>query len=239
MQQISRFLTACGLVVAGATAIAQPAPNPAVTEVRQTLDAARKAIDVYKSGGGAPGTADHPAITWDAALWAYRDKYPDTDAAALAAVEAVRLLVRAELWDRVHARVASIGVDDRAWERLPTPVYDEGIARKDLPYTIGTLSKVVAATTTPSIKSAALLVIGRAHRRAGDHTAAIAALEAAKAESPGTLHAEEADGVIYEITYLRAGLPAPAVAGRTRNGGTIDLARLRGRPVVLVFWGST
>ena len=239
MQQWSRFLAGCGLVVAAATAMAQPAANPAVAEVRQTLDAARKAIEAYKSGGGTPGTADHPAIAWDAALWAYRDKYPDTDAAALAAVEAVRLLVRAELWDRVHARVASIGVDDRAWERLPVPIYDEGIARKDLKYTIDTLSKVVATTTRPSIKSAALLIIGRAHRRAGENAAAVAALEAAKAASPGTLHAEEADGVIYEIKYLSPGLPAPALAGATRNAGRIDLARLRGRPVVLVFWGST
>ena len=56
--------------------LAQPAPSPAVTEVRQTLDAARKEIDTYKSGRRSPGAADHPAIKWDAALWAYRERYP-------------------------------------------------------------------------------------------------------------------------------------------------------------------
>ena len=239
MQKWSRFLAGCGLILAGATTLAQPAQSPAVAEVRQTLDSARKAIDTYKSGGGSPGAADHPAITWDRTLWAYRERYPDSDAAALATVEAVRLLVRAEVWDRVHARIASIGFDDRAWERLATPIYDEGIARKDLQYTIDTLSRAVASTTKPANKSAALLVIGRAERRRGNSAAAVAALEAAKTVSPGTLHAEEADGLLYEIKYLSAGLPAPAVSGTTRSGGAIDLAALRGKAVVLVFWGST
>jgi hypothetical protein len=239
MQQWWRFLVACSLVVTGAVALAQPGQSPVVAEVRQTLDAARKAIDAYKSSGGGAGAADHPAIKWDAALWAYRERYPDSEAAALASVEAVRLLVRAELWERAHARIASIGFDDRAWERLPTPIYDEGIARKDLKYTIDTLAKTVTSTTRPSNKSAALLIIGRAHRRGGDNAAAVAALEAAKAASPGTLHAEEADGILYEIKYLSAGLPAPAVSGKTRNLGAIDLAALRGKAVVLVFWGST
>jgi hypothetical protein len=229
----------CAVLVAAATVGAQPKESPAVTEVRGTLAAARKAIDAHKTAGGSPASADHPAIKWDAELWAFRQKYPDTDAAALASAEAVRLLVRAQLWDRVHARVASLDADDRAWERLAVPIYDEGIARKDLQYTIDTLSKTAAATTTASIKSAALLVIGRAHRRRGDSAAAIAALEAAKRASPGTLHAEEADGLLYEIKYLSAGLPAPAVSGKARNGGAVSLAALRGKPVVLVFWGST
>ncbi len=232
-------LAACGLVAVTATAIAQPKQSPAVAEVRDTLDQARKAIETYKAAGGAAGAADHPAVKWDAALWALRQKHPDSDAATLASVEAVRLLVRAELWDRVHTRVASLHADDRAWERLPIPIYDEGIARKDLQYTVDTLSKIVASTTKPSIKSAALLVIARAHRRRNDSAAAIAALAAAKAASPDTPQAEEADGLLYEIKYLSAGLPAPAVAGKTRNGGDIDLAALRGKAVVLVFWGST
>src|SRR5688500_171974 len=146
----------------GAAQTAQTAPSTPVSEVRQTLDTARKEIEAYKTAGGAAGVADHPAVKWDAILWAYRDRYPRTEAAALASAEAVRLLVRAELWDRAHARVESVDFDELAWSRLPAIVYEEGIARKDLPYTITTLVRAAASTTNASIKSSVLLVLGRA-----------------------------------------------------------------------------
>ena len=219
-----------------------PAPGAAVevTEVRQMVSDARKDIEAYKTAGGAAGAADHPAIKWNAALWQVHDRAPQTEAGAIAAVEAVRLLIRAELWDRAHARVESLAVDDRAWERVPAVIYEEGIARKSFEYTIATLSQTAASTKTPSIKSAALLVIGRVHRRQGDLPAAMRTLEEARAAAPGTPQAEEAGGLIYEIAHLSVGLPAPAIAGKPRNGRrAITLDSFRGKPIVLVFWAST
>jgi len=239
----SRFLViatvAAAMVTGRATLAQQATADPAVQEVRQAIEAARKEVDAYKKAGGATDAADQPAIKWDAAFWAYRERYPRSDAAALASAEAVRLLGRAELWERAHARVASLEADDPAWLRVASPVYDEGIARKDLPYTIDTLSRVVTATTNPAIKSSVGLIVGRAYRRQRDLAAATRALEAAKGASPGTPYAEEADGLIYEIKFLSVGLPAPAVEGQTRSGPTISLASLRGKAVVLVFWGTT
>jgi hypothetical protein len=226
------------LDIAGLTPQA-PAPNAAVTEVRQTLDTARKDIDAYTAAGGTAGAADHPAIKWDAVLWTYREREPHTAAASLATAEAVRLLVRAELWDRAHARAASVGVDDPAWERLAAVIYDEGIARKDLPYTIDTLSRLVQSTTTASNKAAALVIIGRAYRRQNDKDAAVRSLESAKSAAPGSRYGEEAEGLLYEIAHLSVGLQAPAIDGKTRDGRTVTLAALRGKPVVLVFWGTT
>ena len=237
----SRFFVIAGIIVAGLTSRglhAQSGQTPAVAEVRKALDAARKEIESYKTAGRAGG-ADHPALKWDAALWAYRARYPRSEAAALASAEAVRLLVRAELWDRAHARIASLDFDDPAWERMATPIYEEGIARQDLPYTIDTLSRAAAATTNAAIRASILVVLGRTYRRSGDNAAATRSLEAAKSAAPGTPYAEQADGLLYEITYLSIGLPAPPVSGEARNGGAIDLAALRGRPVVLVFWGTT
>ena len=210
-----------------------------VAEVRRTLDAARKDIAAYTTAGGATGAADHPALKWDAALWAYRERYPRSEAAAIASMEAVRLLVRAELWDRAHARIESVGADDLAWERLPSVVYEAGIARKDVPSTIERLSRLAAATTSARIKSSALVVVGRAHRRQGDPEAAVRSFEAARAAAPGTTFAEEADGLLYEIKYLSIGLPAPQISGTSRSGRAITLAGFRGQAVVLVFWGTT
>jgi hypothetical protein len=238
----SGFFVIAGIIAAGLTSRgihAQSGQTPAVAEVRKTLDAARKEIESYKKAGRAAGAADHPALKWDAALWAYRERYPRSEAAALASAEAVRLLVRAELWDRAHARIASLDFDDPAWTRVAMPIYEEGIARQDLPYTIDTLSRAAAATTNPAIRAPILVVLGRAYRRFGDNAAATRSLEAAKSAAPGTPYVEEADGLLYEIKYLSIGVPAPPISGETRNGRAIDLAALRGRPVVLVFWGTT
>jgi tetratricopeptide (TPR) repeat protein len=227
------------LTVAATAAAGQPPASAADSELRAAVETARKAVEAYKAGGGLPATANHPAIAADAALWAIRERHAGTDAAARAAAEAVRLLVRAELWDRADARIASIGFDDPAWARLAAPVYDAGIARKDLGAAIGTLSRAAASATNPTNKAAVLVVLGRAHRRAGDPAAATRALDEAKSAAPGSLHAEEAEGLLYEIKYLSPGMSAPPLSGKARNGRRVDLAALRGRPVVLVFWGST
>jgi hypothetical protein len=214
-------------------------PSPAVDEVRQTLTEARKAVGAYKAAGGAAGVADHPAIKWDAVLWAYREKYPRTPASALATAEAVRLLDLGELWTRARDRVDSVALDDPAWERLPTIIYEEGIARQELAQTIERLSRVAQSTAVASNKAATLIVIGRAHRRLGQKDEAVRSFAAAKAAAPDTHYAEDADDLIYEITHLSVGLPAPPVAGKARHGRGIDIAKLRGKAVVLVFWGTT
>jgi hypothetical protein len=213
---------------------------PSVADVRQMAADARKDIETFKTAGGAAGAADHPAIKWSETIWQVRDRSPESEAGAAAAVEAIRLLVRAELWDRAHARVESLGADDAAWERVPAVIYEEGIARKSFEYTLATLTRTAASTKTGSIKSAALLVIGRVHRRNGDLPAATRTFEEARAAAPGTPAADEADGLIYEIAHLSVGLPAPAVSGKPRNARrAITLDSFRGKPVVLVFWGST
>jgi len=238
-------ILAGALLGTGHPALAQtPSPDAAaaaaaVAEVRQTIETAWKEMQVYRTGGGRPAAPDHPALKWDATLWAYRDKYPGTEAAARATADAIRMLVRGELWDQAHTRTDAVGVDDAAWVRLSSAIYEEGSARKDFAYTIATLSKVAATTTSPTIKSAVLLDIGRAQRRQGDVAAATTSLETARSAAPGSASAEEADGILYEISHLSVGLPAPTFSTRARNGKTVDLAAFHGRPVILVFWSTT
>jgi hypothetical protein len=216
------------------------APAATVAEVRQMVADARKEIEGYTSAGGAPGTADHPAIKWHEAIWQVRDRAPNSEAGALAAIEAIRLLVRAALWERAHGRVESLDADDPAWVRVPSVVYEEGVARKSFDYTVATLSRIAAATKTPTNKAAALLIIGRVHRRQGDLPAATRAFEEARAAAPGSPQAEEADNLVYEVAHLSIGLRAPAIAGTPRNARrAITLDSYRGKAVVLVFWAST
>jgi hypothetical protein len=246
---ILRALSACllaALLAAGveqrtiAGQSAQPAPAASAADVRQIVADARKEIDTFTTAGGGAGAADHPAIKWDAMLWRVHDRAPQSEGGTIAAVEAIRLLSRAEQWDRAHARVDSLDADDPAWERVPSVLYEEGIARKSFEYTVATLSQTAASTKNGPIKSAALLVIGRVHRRQGDLPAATRSFEAARAAAPGTPQAAEADGLIYEVEHLSVGLPAPAIAGKPRNARRpITLESFRGKPIVLVFWAST
>jgi hypothetical protein len=156
-----------------------------------------------------------------------------------ATIAALRTLVTDQRWDELDARIESFPPDDPLWERLPPVIYQAGIERNDLPAVIATLSRIANATTSPSIRAAALLVVGRAHRREGNRAAATQALEQARDAVPGAPLAEEAAGVIYEIEHLSPGLLAPPITATARDGGTISPASLRGRPVVLVFWGTT
>ena len=217
----------------------QPGAGSTMADVQETLTAARKAIEEYRAGGGMPGTADHPALKWHEALWAYRERNPDSDAAALATAEAIQLLIRAEHWDKARARVDTVGVNDRAWERLANYLYYDASARKDYGRAAETFAKVATGTRVASIKSAALLSLGRVQRRQGEMAAGVKSLESARDAAPGTDSAKEAERLLYDIANLSIGLQAPAFSAATLDGRTISLESLRGRAVAMVFWGST
>jgi hypothetical protein len=233
------------LLGAGQSARAQtPPPDAAaaaaaVAEIRQTIDSAWKEVQAFDKAGGKPGAPDHPALKWHATLWTYREQHPGTEAAARATADAIRLLVRGQFWDQAHARTEAVGADEKAWERLSAAIYEEGSTRKDFGYVITTLSKIAAATKSPTITSAVMLDIARAQRRQGDTAAATKSFEASRSAAPDSASGQEADRVLYEINYLSVGLPAPTFSTKGRNGKTVDLASFRGRPVVLVFWSTT
>jgi hypothetical protein len=236
-------LVGAALIATCKPAFAQTPPTAAdaaaVAEIRQTIDSAWKDVQGYDKAGGKPGAPGHPALKWHATLWTYREQHPGTEAAARATADAIRLLVRGQFWEQAHARIGAVGVNDTAWERLSAAIYEEGSRRKDFAYTIATLSKIAEETTSSTIKSAVLLDVGRAQRRLGDLAAATKTLEMSRSAEPGSASAAEADGILYEISHLSVGLPAPTFSTTARNGKTVDLAAFHGRAVVLVFWSTT
>lgn len=54
---------------------------------------------------------------------------------------------------------------------------------------------------------------------------------------PGTPGAESAERYIFEIEHLQVGMPAPEITGEDVDGHEIKLSALRGKVVVLDFWG--
>lgn len=219
-------------------ALSSQAAQDPLAAIRQMVADARAEIETFEKSKPAAGSS-HPALKWDAALWAIHEREPRTEAGARAAVEAVRLLTQADMWTRADARVDSLGLDDPAWEGLPWVLYEAGIERKDLPAVIERLTRVAASAPKPTTRAAALMIVGRAYRRQGDVDAAKRALEASRAAAPESTYAEESKGVIYEIDVLSVGKTAPAIVTTDRSWRPVSLAALRGKPVVLVFWGTT
>src|SRR5690349_15547536 len=84
----------------------QPQQDPLVAVGKMVTDA-RNEIEAFEKSKPVPG-AQHPAVKWDAALWAVHEREPQTEAGARAAVEAIKLLTQADLWSRADARVESL-----------------------------------------------------------------------------------------------------------------------------------
>jgi hypothetical protein len=241
MRALSSLLISVVLAIPAGSASAQPTPTAGstVADVRSTLTAARAEIDAYLAAGGKDGASDHPAVKWHSTLWAFRERNPGTEAAAVATAEAIQLLLRAELSDQAHAKADSLSADDLAWVRLSAYLYYEASWRKNYSYLVNRLSDVSARTNDGTVKSAALVALGRAYRRQGDMPLAVRTLESARAAAPESAPANEADGLLYDIAHLSLGLQAPAFSGTTPDGRTVTLDGLRGKAVALVFWAST
>jgi|SRR5262245_49670958 len=222
---------------------AQPGTGSTVSDVRATLAAARTEIEAYRAAGGKAGAPNHPALKWHTALWAYRERTPGSEAAAVATAEAIQLLIRGEFFDEARAKVDTVGVDDLAWQqRLAAYLYFDASARKDYARTSATLERVAAGTRVATIKSAALLELGRIQRRQGDLAAAVKTLESSRDAAPDSASSNEADGILYDISHLSVGLVAPSFSATLISGPAgqpIGLDTLRGRAVAIVFWGST
>ena len=240
MRALSSLLISVLVAIPAGSASAQPTPTGStVADVRSTLTAARAEIDAFLAAGGKDGASDHPAVKWHSTLWAYRERNPGTEAAVVATAEAIQLLLRAELSDQAHAKLDSLSADDLAWVRLSGYLYYEASWRKDYSYLVNRLSDVSARTNDATVKSAALLALGRAHRRQGDVPLAIKTLESARDAAPESAPANEADGLLYDIAHLSLGMQAPAFSGTTPDGRTVTLDSFRGKAVALVFWAST
>jgi hypothetical protein len=241
MRALSSLLISVVLAIPAGSASAQPTPTAGstVADVRSTLTAARAEIDAFLAAGGTDGASDHPAVKWHSTLWAFRERNPGTEAAAVATAEAIQLLLRAELSDQAHAKADSLSADDLAWVRLSAYLDYEASWRKNYSYLVNRLSDVSARTNDGTVKSAALVALGRAYRRQGDMPLAVRTLESARAAAPESAPANEADGLLYDIAHLSLGLQAPAFSGTTPDGRTVTLDGLRGKAVALVFWAST
>ena len=74
-------------------------------------------------------------------------------------------------------------------------------------------------------------------RRAADTARATELFREVIKDYPDSPLAEEAKEFLKQLEHVEVGLRAPEVAGTDANGREIRLSQLKGRVVVLLFWG--
>jgi len=224
-------------------AVTVNAQNTAATgtemdRVQAMISQAKKDADQFSKSGGKPGDANNPNLKWSADLWQYREKHPASPATVIATIEALRLLNRAGRLSELRAKADTLKPDDAAWKQVISVLMSAASKSKDYSYLISKAEALAQAAVDPDIKAQARFNIGDAYWRTKDNDRARKAFQAVITEYPGTEYAEEAEGNLREIEFLNLGQPAPAFERTTITGDPISLAGLKGKVLVLKFWGT-
>jgi tetratricopeptide (TPR) repeat protein len=224
------------VLASASLAAAQQASQPA--SVDDMLRQARQEISNFQKAGGQNSDPGHPAEKWAEVLWKWRDKSPGTLDADKATTEAVRLLVYADRFTQAQARADRIPPDDRALQRLARVLLDAASRQKNYTYFFAKLQSVLGDATDANTRAAVQVSLGRAWRQLRDEKKAEAAFRAAMDVSPDSATAKQAERELYELLHLGVGQPAPSFSAAAIGGRHVSLADYRGKPLLLVFWGT-
>jgi tetratricopeptide (TPR) repeat protein len=224
------------LVGSGTLLPAQQAPG--ISGIDDVLRQAREEIANFQKAGGKNNDPGHPAEKWAKELWKWRNTSLGTPNAARATTEAVRMLVYADRFTEVQARADRIPLDDLAWESLPRVLLDSASRQKDYTYFFAKLHAVLSDAPDPKTRAAVQVSLGRAWRRNGDDRKAEAAFRAAIDLAGDSPSGKQAETQLYELLHLGIGHPAPTFSAAAIGGAPLSLTNYRGKPLVLVFWGT-
>lgn len=99
------------------------------------------------------------------------------------------------------------------------------------------LTEVISRSPYAEVRAEALFQRGLLERQDGDEARAREDLSRAAAEAPDSDAATHATEMLHALAPLTSGMPAPALDARDFHGKRIRLAALRGRVVLVDFWG--
>lgn len=157
---------------------------------------------------------------------------------------------RALLWlfenaGDVEPKIAKDAVDDLVGGYLASPrmadlaqvlQYNADVLGRDR--SLEVLSKIEAGSTLPHAKAAALFVSGALLLDEGGHAnEAKTRFQRVQKEFGGTPWAERAAASLFEAENLQIGMAAPDFEAVDENGKAWKSSELRGKVVILDFWG--
>jgi hypothetical protein len=231
-----------GLVFLVLPAVGQNIPpkpdDREMDRVQAMITRAKKEAEQFSKSGGKPDDANHPNLKWAATFWRYRLKHPGTPATIVATTQAFIMLNRSDRVSEMQAKADTLKLDDPAWEQVINVLLFASVKTKDYSYLITKAEALTQSAVDPKIKARARFNVGEAYWRKGDAEQARIAFQTVAAQYPNTSYAEEAEGNVREIEFLNVGQPAPQFDRTTINGDPLSLAGLKGKVVVLKFWGT-
>ena len=215
-----------------------PAADKEMDRVQAMVKQANTDAEQFLKSGGKAADANNPNLKWSAVLWQYREDHPGTPATVVATVEALRLLHRADRLTDLHAKTDALKPDDPAWHQVLYLLMNSAAKNKDYSYLISKTETLTQAAPDREIKAQARFTVGDAYWITKDNARARKAFQVVVSDYPGTKYAEEAEGNLREIEFLNPGQPAPEFERKTIAGDPISLVGLKGKVVVLKFWGT-
>jgi peroxiredoxin len=102
--------------------------------------------------------------------------------------------------------------------------------------TIADLTLIIDRSPNPDVRAEALFQRAQLRRQAGSNDAR-ADFERAAAAAPDSPAGKRASAELATAVQLESGAQAPALAGQTLSGEVVTLSGLRGRVVLVDFWG--
>ncbi|HJZ96467.1 MAG TPA: hypothetical protein VKE70_08165 [Candidatus Solibacter sp.] len=212
--------------------------TPLTVGVEDMLRQARQEIANFEQAGGSKDAPGHPVVKWTRELWKWRDTSPGSPDATRATSEAVRLLVLADRFTEVHASADQIPPDDPAWQGVAPLLFISASRQKDYTYLLAKLQSVFDQARDPKTRAALQFNLGRGWRARNDEAKAKTAFRSAMELAADSPAGKQAQAQLYELLHLGIGRPAPSFSTTALGGAHLSLADYRGKPLVLVFWGT-
>jgi hypothetical protein len=224
------------------SAVAQNKPpkrdDREMDRVQAMITQAKKEADEFSKSGGKTDDAKHPNLKWAATFWRYRLKHPGTPATVVATTQAFTLLNRSNRVSEMQAKAETLKLDDPAWEQLINVLLFASIKTKDYSYLLTKAEALTRSAIDPKIKARARFNMGEAYWKKGDTEQARINFQTVIAQYTNTSYAEDAEGNVREIEFLNVGQQAPGFDSTPINGDPFSLDGLKGKIVVLKFWGT-
>lgn len=168
-------------------------------------------------------------------LWSLRDRYPDTYAGTLAAVESLSFL---EGWNDslVVARARQIDPSSPRFVDVVRIARRAEARRHGHRAALALLNTFEGQTGQPSQQAGIQALRVQAFLDSLQVKAALSGADQLRAEHGHSSWARWARRVRYEAKHLQPGMKAPNLVAQTLEGDSLSLRSLRGRPVVLEYY---
>ena len=226
-----------GTALAAGTAPPAEPPSGQQTDVQALIDAAKAEGRQFKAAQPQPAWETSTAHQRIEALWAYGREHrtaPDGSRATLATLQILSGLGRDA---EVREKIDTLGIQEPVWEDVMWVLIQQAEHSGNFDPFVAKAKWVVANTQDAGLATKLWFTLGRYYRQNGQLIEAEAAYQKA-AGSPDPKLVEASQGAIYEMWSLNPGQAAPVFTASLLTGEPISLEKLRGKVVVLDFWGS-